>query len=233
MAHALHVLPDFAGSAAQNMAYDFLMLQRYQPSDAIRFRHYSWTRPAYTFGLSQKLSYIESEIHNPDAELCRRPTGGGLVDHAQDWTYALVIPLSHPLALAQPIETYRAVHQAIVNAMRRQGQGVGLNLAPPDDTLPGVCFNKPELYDIVLDNLPSKVAGAAQKRSKAGFLMQGSIWRPVVSALEWNRFYNDLLLELSTLMDAQIEYINGAAWDPSEETALVAQFESDEWNHRR
>ncbi len=215
------------------MAFDFLMLQRYQPKEAIRFRHYGWNRPAYTFGLSQKFSYIESEIHNPQAELCRRPTGGGLVDHANDWTYALVIPNTHPLATGQPIETYRAVHQAIVNAMERQGQEVGLNFASPESAAPGVCFNKPEVYDVVLKNLPTKVAGAAQKRSKVGFLMQGSIWRPVVSQLEWNRFYNDFLLELSDLMDAQIEYANSPSWDPAEEEALVAQFDSESWNQRR
>ena len=233
MAHAFHVLPESSGSAAQNMAYDFLMLQRYQPQDAIRFRHYGWTRSSYTFGLSQRYSYIESEVRNPSVDLCRRPTGGGLVDHADDWTYALVIPATHPMANGQPIETYRAVHQAIVTSMENQGVSVGLNLTASENSMPGVCFNKPELYDVVLKNLPTKVAGAAQKRSKVGFLMQGSIWRPVVSHLEWNRFHNDLILELANLMEAQIEYINETSWDVSEEEALVSQFDSDEWNQRR
>lgn len=233
MAHALHVLPDSSGNAAQNMAFDFMMLQRYQPADAIRIRHYEWSRKAYTFGLSQRFSYIESEVSDPDVELCRRPTGGGIVNHLDDWTYALVIPTHHPLANAQPVEIYRVVHQALADAMGRQGVQATLNLTSPEDAAPGVCFNKPELYDIVLKDLPTKIAGAAQKRTKAGFLMQGSIWRPTVSHVEWNRFYNDFLLELSTVMEATIDYINAPSWDAKEMETLLTQFDSDAWNRRR
>lgn len=215
------------------MAYDFLMLQRYQPAEAIRFRHYGWTRPAFTFGLSQTYSYVSSEVPDMEADICRRPTGGGVVNHLDDWTYALVIPASHPLSRGQPIETYRAVHQCIVDAMSRQGMEVELNLTPPEEAGPSICFNKAELYDVVLKNFPSKVAGAAQKRTKHGFLMQGSIWKPMASSLEWNRFYNDLVIELATLMAAQVEYVSSPSWQPSEEEALTLQFDSDNWNQRR
>src|SRR5690606_37256859 len=131
MAYKFHVLPESSGTAAQNMACDFLMLQRYQPAEALRFRHYGWTRPAYTFGLSQSHSYVLSELPDPSYDLCRRPTGGGIVNHLDDWTYALVVPASHPLSRGQPIETYRAVHQAIASAMERQGVAVELNFADP------------------------------------------------------------------------------------------------------
>ncbi|MEM9160438.1 MAG: lipoate--protein ligase family protein, partial [Verrucomicrobiota bacterium] len=77
MSHALHVIPDQKGNAATNMAHDFLLLQRYQPKEAIRIRHYEWSRPAYTFGMSQKISYVSSEIQDQSVELVRRPTGGG------------------------------------------------------------------------------------------------------------------------------------------------------------
>ena len=233
MAHPFHVIPDSTATAAQNMAYDFLLLQRYQPADAIRFRHYNWSRAAFTFGLSQRFSYVSSEVDDLSAELVRRPTGGGVVNHLDDWTYALVIPASHPLAKGQPIDTYRAVHECIVNAMLRQNVLVELNLSTPDDHAPSVCFNKAELYDVVLQNLPSKIAGAAQKRSKNGFLMQGSIWKPMVSSLEWNRFYNDLVIELATLMQGEVEYVSAPSWAPSEEEALTEQFDSEDWNQRR
>lgn len=233
MAHSLHVIPTTTATAAQNMAFDFLMLQRYQPAEAIRFRHYSWSRPAFTFGLSQRYSYVTSEVSDLAADICRRPTGGGVVDHTDDWTYTLVIPASHPLARGQPIETYRAVHQGMVNAMTRQGLSVELNATPPGESGPSVCFNKAELFDVVLHNLPSKIAGAAQKRTKSGFLLQGSIWRPLVSGLEWERFYNDFVIELAQLMDAQVEYVSAPSWAPSEEDALTTQFDSDDWNQRR
>lgn len=228
-----HVLPDHSGLAAQNMAYDFLMLQRYQPADAIRIRHYDWVRDAFTFGLSQKFSYVESEVQNPSLDICRRPTGGGIVDHTDDWTYALVIPASHPMAQGQPLDTYKAVHDAMISAMNRQGIEAILNLSSPNSVEPGICFAKPELYDVVLKDFPSKVAGAAQKRTKAGFLLQGSIWKPTVSHLDWQRFYNDFIIELAGILDGKVQYAIAPNWDTAEEDKLLSQFESDEWNQRR
>lgn len=233
MAHSFHIIPDTTASAAQNMAFDALMLQRYQPSDAIRFRHYNWTRSAYTFGLSQKYSYITSEVADLSAEIVRRPTGGGLVDHTNDWTYTIVIPASHPFSRGQPVDSYRSVHQCMIDAMTLQGLDVEFNLTPPNQSTPSVCFNKAELYDVILQNLPSKIAGAAQKRSKNGYMMQGSIWKPLASKIDWEVFYKDFTESLAKLLDAEIEYVSSPSWHPEEEMALADQFDSEEWNQRR
>lgn len=233
MAHSFHVLPDLTATAAQNMAYDFLMLQRYQPSDAIRFRHYDWTREAYTFGLSQNFSYVASEVPSMSADIVRRPTGGGVVDHTNDWTYCLIIPAAHPMAKGQPIDTYRDVHQALVNAMDQQELRTELNLQSPGEKSPSVCFNKAEVYDVVLQGLPSKLAGAAQKRTKNGYMLQGSIWKPLASKISWPRFYNDFVIELAKTLEADVEYVSSPGWSPEEEDALSNQFDSDEWNKRR
>ncbi len=233
MSHELHVIPDARHTAAQNMAHDFLLLNRYQPADSLRIRHYDWVRPAFTFGISQSYSYVRSEVTDPSTEICRRPTGGGVVNHLEDWTYSLVIPSSHPLGNKPPVDTYKTVHDCMIAAMSAQGSDVILNLSAPDNAAPGICFNKPEVYDVVLRNFPTKVAGAAQKRSKAGYLMQGSIWKPIVPDMEWNRFYNDFILELAKVADAKVHFEGWPIWSKSEESQLVDQFESDEWNKRR
>jgi len=233
MAFSLHSLPDLSATAAQNMAYDFLLLQRYQPEDAIRFRHYDWTCSAYTFGLSQRYSYAVSEISDLSAEIVRRPTGGGVVDHTDDWTYTLVLPASHPMAKGQPADTYREVHQALGKAMGKQDLRTELNLHPPGDTAPSVCFNKAELYDLVLQGLPSKLAGAAQKRTKNGYMLQGSIWKPLATKISWPRFHNDFVMELAAALDAEIDYVAPPSWQAEEEEALTSQFDSEDWNQRR
>ncbi len=233
MPFAIHVFPDRSGTAAENMASDFLLLQRYRPEDAIRVRHYSWSRPAYTFGMSQKYSYVRSEIADPLIDICRRPTGGGIVSHLEDWTYSLVIPSSHPFSQEEPNATYKGVHEMILAALSSQGVEATVNRKEASNHNPGVCFNKAELFDILLKNLPTKVAGAAQKRTKSGLLFQGSIWRPTVSNLNWNRFYNDFLFELCKLLDASLSYEDWPNWTESEEKALLNQFDSDDWNHRR
>ena len=85
----LDILPARLAGAAENMATDFLLLKRY-PADRTshaRFRHYGWHRPAFTFGYSQKIAYVRSQLPTDiTPELCRRPTGGGVVDHRNDWT---------------------------------------------------------------------------------------------------------------------------------------------------
>jgi lipoyl(octanoyl) transferase len=82
---ALHVLPPRGDSATANIAADFLLLQRYPVPAVARFRHYEWQRPAFTFGFSQKIEFIRAAVESAQpVELCRRPTGGGLVDHRDD-----------------------------------------------------------------------------------------------------------------------------------------------------
>lgn len=233
MSHTLQILPDLSGNASENMTRDFLLLQRYQQSDAIRMRHYNWTHAAYTFGLSQKISYVASEIKDHEVELCRRPTGGGVVSHLEDWTYSIVIPSSHPLYKGQPIDSYKAVHQAVADALQIEGVDAILNTTPPTSSTPSVCFNKPEVYDVILNNLPTKIAGAAQKRTKAGMLIQGSIWKPTAPNVDWNRFYNTFIGQIAKIMDAQTEHVQWPEWVDSEIEKLIDQFESDEWNRRR
>jgi len=233
MAYQLHVLPDSTHSAAQNMAYDFLILNRYPEAEALRLRHYEWIRPAYTFGMSQPHKYALSEIPDRSVEICRRPTGGGVVNHLEDWTYSLVIPSSHPLARTQPSDSYRSVHECIISAMESQNADVILNFASPEESSPSVCFTKPEVYDIVLRNHPTKVAGAAQKRSKKGYLLQGSIWKPSLPDLDWSQFYQDFIRSISSLAEAEVQHQPWPQWDVSEEEHLIAQFESEEWNQRR
>ncbi len=58
----LHVLPERTGGAAENMALDFLLLQRYPEASAPRFRHYGWRQPSFTFGYSQKLAWVRGQL---------------------------------------------------------------------------------------------------------------------------------------------------------------------------
>ena len=117
----LHVLPTRTAGAAENMAIDFLLLQRYPAATAPRFRHYDWRAPAFTFGLSQKIAFVRGQLPPGETfDLCRRPTGGGIVDHRDDWTYALVIPRGHPLEELRATQSYRLVHEALAVALQAQ-----------------------------------------------------------------------------------------------------------------
>ncbi len=219
----LEILPTRLGGAAENMATDFLLLQRHPRAGTPWFRHYGWHRPAFTFGYSQKISFVREQLSSfaePTAdksagerfELCRRATGGGVVDHRDDWTYALVIPRGHPLEELRATQSYREIHEALAAALRMQGVPAVTKPSPADIsegavplaiTMPpglpsvgpvlrrlgegglakeGVCFQRAEIFDVIHEGSGEKIAGAAQKRNKRGLLFQGSIWRPAVGA---------------------------------------------------
>lgn len=236
----LHSLPDRIGSAAENMALDFLLLQRY-PQAAARFRHYGWHRPAFTFGYSQKISFVRGQLPPDESfDLCRRPTGGGIVDHREDWTYALVIPRGHRLEELPAVQSYRAVHEALAAVLRRQGVAAAAKQTcePPGTdaacAATGVCFGRAELYDVVEETTGKKIAGAAQKRNKRGLLFQGSIWRPAAGAMvDWDVFREDFVAALALALGSEATALPWPELAESEVEGLTEQYASAEWTECR
>lgn len=258
---SLHLLPTRTGGAAENMALDFLLLQRYPEPGAVRFRHYEWRRPAFTFGYGQRIAFVQRQLSATaeDAagcELCRRPTGGGFVDHRDDWTYALVLPRGHPLEELRATQSYRAVHDALAAALRAQGVPATTKLseeqcagaqggtlagrtpgevtsAPAADAA-GICFQRAEIYDVVHERSAEKIAGAAQKRNKHGLLLQGSIWRPAAgSAVDWRRFHDDFSTQLAAMLEAEPAPVTWPDFNEDEVSGLTEQYSSREWMELR
>jgi lipoate-protein ligase A len=233
-AGGLLVLPARTGSAAENMARDFLLLQRWPAGapDAARFRHYEWRSPAFTFGYSQKIAFVRSQLPQGERwDLCRRPTGGGIVDHREDWTYALVIPRAHPLEQVRARESYRTVHECLAQALNALGVNAALQAESKaeDEKLPGVCFERAEVHDVVMAD-GRKVAGAAQKRSKHGLLLQGSIWRPAAGReIDWENFGQLFAERLGRALGGEAQASPWPDIDDEEVQALTDQYSTQEW----
>jgi lipoyl(octanoyl) transferase len=233
MAFALHQLPDRIGDAATNMATDFLLLQRYPSPEALVLRHYQWRRPAFTFGFGQKIAFIRACLPDPSLDLCRRPTGGGLVDHREDWTYSLVIPKAHPLHAERAQVSYRAVHQALAEALVEAGQPAALQERPPEGKGPGICFQQAEVFDVIDPRNGAKIAGAAQKRAKRGMLFQGSIWQPAAALADWEVFAEAFARRLADSLGAPLQTPGWPEMDPDEESGLIDQYASPDWTEGR
>jgi lipoate-protein ligase A len=246
----LHLLPTRTAGAAENMAVDFLLLQRYPQPAAPRFRHYEWRGPACTFGYAQKIAAVrellatEARLQSPDTDggrldLCRRPTGGGLVDHRADWTYALVIPRGHPFEEARATQSYRLIHEALAAALR--AQDIPAATKPTADEAAaeagGVCFQRAEVHDVVHTVTPAKIAGAAQKRNVHGLLFQGSILRPAVTAgaagFDWARFETEFVAQLAAALGATAENVPWPEFNEDEVSGLTEQYASAEWREFR
>lgn len=236
-APAFHVLSTRTGGAAENMALDFLLLQRYPEAEAIRFRHYEWRRPAFTFGFGQKIAWVRAQLPTEETvDLCRRPTGGGIVDHRHDWTYALVIPRGHDWWEARATVSYRAVHESLVQALRELGQPAALKQEPAAGALPaatGICFQQAELFDVVHERSGEKIAGAAQKRNKHGLLLQGSVWKPAVGAVDWDALGGHFIAALAQAMGAALTPVPWPDLEEGEVGGLVEQYASPEWLNYR
>ena len=159
-----------AGNPAMNMALDEGLLDASARLARPVLRFYSWTGPAASFGYFQHYSQVAS--WTPLRPLIRRPTGGGLVPHDGDWTYSLIFPPAHPWFRLRAIESYRQLHLWMQAAFRSLGVATAVT---PDSRkeFAGQCFSGPEQYDLVWQG--RKLAGAAQRRAKMGFLIQGSI----------------------------------------------------------
>lgn len=245
----MHLLPVHTAGAAENMASDFMLLQRYPTVSVPRFRHYEWRGPACTFGYSQKINFVRAHLPAPESfDLCRRPTGGGIVDHRTDWTYALVIPRGHELYAARAALSYRIVHECLAAALVALGQPAEVNqqcvslndqgkeLVVPsslDLARPGVCFQRAELYDVVQANRGVKIAGAAQKRNKHGLLFQGSIEKGSLGSIDWDLFSEKFTTGLALALGTIAQPTPWPEWHEDEVIGLTDQYASAEWTESR
>ena len=156
-----------AASAALNMAIDEALLEQ---ATLPILRFYSWERPSLSFGYFGKFAEIAVEEEKRD--VVRRWTGGGSVLHGEDLTYALVTPATDRVSTLGPAAIYAQLHGAIRDALRLEGREAELaNASEPK--ISGACFANPVRDDVLLSG--RKIAGAAQRRTRGGFLHQGSI----------------------------------------------------------
>jgi lipoate-protein ligase A len=161
---------------AFNMAMDEALLHAAPRLQKPVLRFYAWTEPAASFGYFQR--YADVSVGTLLRPLVRRPTGGGIVPHDADWTYSLVFPPTHAWYGLKAIESYRRVHDWIRLAFDRVN--VPATLAPAaQKSAPGQCFVGHEQFDVLWHG--KKIAGAAQRRTREGLLIQGSVQPPPIA----------------------------------------------------
>ncbi len=160
------------------MAWDEVSLLQAQKLETPILRFYSWAEPSTTFGYFQKFTDVESVA--PTSVIVRRLTGGGIVSHDNDWTYSLVFPPNSDWYRYRAKESYRKLHSWIRNTFASLQIQAALSPQKVHEG-PGRCFIGAEEDDVIIDGI--KLAGAAQRRNKTGFLIQGSIQPPPPSVL--------------------------------------------------
>jgi len=214
------VLIDGAASPARNMAVDEALLR--EVNEPV-LRIYEWSVPAVSLGYFQPFALAGKR------PFIRRYTGGGLVDHAHDVTYTIVLPRAHPWMELSAPESYCTIHRGVQAALA--ACDIVSELTPEASSAQSeACFAKPVRFDVMATG--QKVSGAAQRRTRQGLLHQGSILLPDPSR------NNDLRKAFAKAFSMRLEL----AIQPGELTALevahAAQLEreryaTEEWNRQR
>src|SRR5450631_2335627 len=126
-------------SPARNMAVDEALLREVREPI---LRIYEWNVPAVSLG------YFQHAALAGKRSFIRRYTGGGLVDHARDITYTIVLPRAHPwMKLSMP-ESYRLIHEGVQAALA--ACGIASQLTPAAPIIESeACFAKPVKFDII------------------------------------------------------------------------------------
>ncbi len=162
-----------------NMARDEAMLTlvgRGESPPTLRF--YRWDPPTISLGYFQEYAdYIALPAPAGDLAVVRRQTGGGAILHDMELTYAIALPLSHPLiANGRCNLLYEHVHTAFAGVLAQQAVPITRGPAGAGGCShrgPFFCFERHSCFDLLAGG--RKLMGSAQRRTNHAVLQHGSL----------------------------------------------------------
>jgi lipoate---protein ligase len=175
------ILDTGARSATENMQIDAELLEGAWEKTRPVLHLYDWEGDCATYGyFVDPGKYLNLDgVKNRSLNLARRPTGGGIVFHVWDMAFSVVVPSCRPEFSLNTLDNYSFVNRAVLGAVKefiREHSDLTLtteDFAAMDLQCQHFCMAKPTKYDLILEG--KKVAGAAQRKTKGGFLHQGTI----------------------------------------------------------
>lgn len=215
------ILDTGKASAEKNMAIDARLLENLRADDDPILHFYDWDGDAATYGyFLQPQKYLDLQAaEDVGLSLSRRPTGGGIIFHVSDFAFSVLIPADYPHFSLNTLDNYDFINNGVKRALKNfLSNEEGLTLLPEeptplDESCRHFCMAKPTQYDVMFGG--RKVAGAAQRRRKEGYLHQGSI----AIALPKEDLLNRVLLPETQVKEAMLQStfsILGPDWTPSE-----------------
>lgn len=166
------LLETWRGEPGWNMALDEALLASADPTPVLRF--YTWEPAALSLGYFQRWSALAARAEGQ--VVVRRFSGGGAIHHADELTFALAAPATHPLFRGEVRASYERVHGLLVRALAHHGVHAGLrgsSTVSSDRAATGMCFHESTDLDLVWDG--AKGVGSAQRRTGGRVLHHGSI----------------------------------------------------------
>lgn len=167
--------------AAENMARDEYLFQLCHEKKIGFFRLYSWDKPSFSFGVSQKITKalnLQFITQNKDTiSYVRRITGGKTVLHDDEITYAVISSEDIFYRDNDLYRSYMLISTVLVNAFHAIGLNAYLSQGTPShqelSKSSNPCFSFPTPNELEIDG--KKIVGSAQKRDHHALLQHGSI----------------------------------------------------------
>jgi lipoate-protein ligase A len=198
------ILDTGKATAVKNMEIDQQLLKDLSAKNQCILHLYDWESDSATHGyfVDPFQSLDSKKVQKQALQIARRSTGGGIIFHLWDFAFSLLVPSTHPCFTINTLENYQTVNHLVANAVRLfSGNAVQPELLqkeaePLNESCVCFCMAKPTHYDVMING--QKVAGGAQRRTRFGFLHQGTI-----SLMKPDRKYlEDLLLPQTKVLEA-------------------------------
>jgi lipoate-protein ligase A len=243
--NSLRLLPLEVNPGTLAMALDEVLLENASSGQpALRF--YQWSKPTVSLGYFQPFA-VASIFEGMD--MVRRPTGGDLLIHHHELTYALALP--DAWLPSRPEELACLVHRVIAGVLASMGVPTACQpskgkLQVPDAPEGILCFLHPAAGDVLAGGF--KVVGSAQRRRQEALLQHGSIllkaseWAPWLKGVSDVAQANLTAMQLADSLRLEIPKALGMAvthsvWNENERTRALQiagnRYSSPVWNQRR
>jgi lipoate-protein ligase A len=174
------ILETEAASAEENMELDARLLEELSGHENPILHLYEWERPSVTYGHFVRPDELldSGEARKRGIDLAKRPTGGGVVFHLWDLAFSVLVPAKSSLFSTNTLDNYNLVNRVVKEVVKELTGMTEMNLTPDDAPFADqnctfFCMARPTKYDVMLAG--KKIAGAAQRKTKDGFLHQGTI----------------------------------------------------------
>ncbi len=244
-------------SPSRNMAVDEHLFNICHKIKAGFFRIYSWDRPSFSIGVSQKVSKtVDLEfINNNDYGFVRRITGGKTVLHNDEITYSVVSSEEKFFKDNDLYRSYSLIADIILKTLIRSGIKAELSNGSPSflSRSSNPCFSFPTPNEIEVNG--KKIVGSAQKRDKTALLQHGSMplsmnygiysggtgyseralkrsMTTIIneSSIKRDELIRNFLLSFKDFIGDEIEEYEYSGEDMIEINKLEDKYASDNWN---
>lgn len=215
---------------AFNMAVDEYFATTAQLKQPL-LRFYQWRPFTISLGYNQRSSDLDlARCEEKGLGLVRRPTGGRAVLHADEVTYAVIIPRSATAYYQSKIlDTYNFISRALVNGLNILGLDARLERGSAGNTAYAAhdqsaipCFSASAQYEVLING--RKLIGSAQRRFEAATLQHGSILtgRYHLDLPEYLNLSKDKArITLKKMLDSKSTSINEILPEPASYSRIV------------